>query len=76
MLIPEECSCLRITNSKIRTIDLTIKQEGFFISKWYFVFIKKGLKKGTYKLRIKVTAAGNSKYKPATKTVTVKLKIK
>ena len=40
------------------------------------ITVKKGLKKGTYKLKVKVTAAGNSKYKPATKTVTVKLKIK
>lgn len=38
--------------------------------------MKKGLKKGTYKLKVKVTAAGNKKYGPATKTITVKLKIR
>jgi len=38
--------------------------------------VKKGLKKGTYKVKIKVTAAGNSWYKKATKTVTVKIKVK
>lgn len=38
--------------------------------------IKKGLKKGTYKLKVNVSAAGNSNYLPATKTVTLKIKIK
>ena len=38
--------------------------------------VKKGLKKGTYKVKIKVHAAGNSKYNPITKTVTVTIKVK
>ncbi len=40
------------------------------------ITVKKGLKKGTYKVKIKVKAAGNSKYKAATKTVTVTVKVK
>ncbi len=40
------------------------------------VTIKKGLKKGTYTIKIKVKAAGNDKYKAATKTVKVKIKVK
>ena len=40
------------------------------------ITVKKGLKKGTYKVKIKVTAAGNSRYKAATKTVTVKIIIR
>ena len=40
------------------------------------ITVKKGLKKGTYKVSIKVKAAGNSTYKSATKTVTVTIKIK
>ena len=40
------------------------------------ITVKKGLKKGTYKLRVKVTAAGNKKYKAATKTVSVIIKIR
>nr|MCR5544072.1 CotH kinase family protein [Eubacterium sp.] len=40
------------------------------------ITVKKGLRKGTYKLRIKVTAAGNSSYKSKTKTVTIKIKVK
>lgn len=40
------------------------------------IAIKKGLKKGTYKLKIKVTAAGNAKYKAGSKTVTVKVKVR
>ncbi|MBR1731592.1 MAG: leucine-rich repeat domain-containing protein [Ruminococcus sp.] len=38
--------------------------------------IKKGIKKSTYTVKIKVTAKGNSNYKSGTKTVTVKIKIK
>lgn len=40
------------------------------------ITLNKGTKKGTYKVKIKVTAAGNSKYKPASKTVTVKVRVK
>ncbi|MBR1731439.1 MAG: Ig-like domain-containing protein [Ruminococcus sp.] len=39
--------------------------------------VKKGLKKGkTYSVKIKVTAAGSAKYAAATKTITVKVKVK
>ena len=37
--------------------------------------VKKKLKKGTYKVKINVIAAGNDSYKPVTKTVTVKVKV-
>ncbi len=40
------------------------------------ITLKKGLKKGTYKVKIKVTAAGNTRYAKATKTVTVTIKVK
>ena len=40
------------------------------------ITVKKGLKKGTYKVKVNVTAAGNSNYKPATKKVTVTIKVK
>ena len=40
------------------------------------ITVVKKLPKGTYKLKIKVTAAGNDNYKAATKTVTVKIKVK
>jgi len=39
------------------------------------ITIKKKLKRGTYKLKIKVTAAGNASYKPGSKTITVKIKV-
>ena len=38
--------------------------------------VKKGLKKGTYKVKVKVTDSGNAKYKKATKTVTFTVKVK
>ena len=38
--------------------------------------LKKGLKKGTYKVKIQVSASGNNEYKSALKTVTVTIKVK
>ena len=40
------------------------------------VKVKKGLKKGTYKIKVSVTAAGNDQYFPITKKVTFKIKVK
>lgn len=40
------------------------------------ITIKKGLKKGTYKLKINVTAAGNANYQAATRQVTVTIMVK
>lgn len=40
------------------------------------ITVKKKLKKGTYKLKVRVTAAGNTKYKAGSKTVTVTIKVK
>ncbi len=48
----------------------------FKVAKNGKITVKKGLKKGTYKVKIKVTAAGNSKYNKATKTITIKVKVK
>ena len=48
----------------------------FKVAKNGNITVKKGLKKGTYKVKIKVTAAGNSTYKAKTKTVTVTIKVK
>ena len=39
------------------------------------VTVKKGLKKGTYMVKVKVKAAGTSNYKAKTKTVTFKIKV-
>ena len=40
------------------------------------ITVMKGTGKGTYKIKIKVTAKGNTNYKSGSKTVTVKVKIK
>ena len=40
------------------------------------ITVKKGLKKKTYTIKIKVTAAGNSAYNAKSKTVKVKIKVK
>lgn len=40
------------------------------------VTVKKGTKKGAYKLKVKVTAAGSATYKSGSKTVTLKVMVK
>lgn len=40
------------------------------------VTVKKGLKKGLYKIKVAVKAAGNKEFKPTTKKVTFKIKVK
>lgn len=40
------------------------------------ITVKKGLKKGTYTVKIKVSAAGNGNYLPAAKTAKVIVKVK
>ena len=40
------------------------------------VTVKKGLKKGKYKVKVKVRAAGNKNYKAATKTVSFTVRVK
>ncbi len=40
------------------------------------ITVKKKLKKGTYKVKVKVTAAGTNNYKALTKAVTFKVKVK
>lgn len=75
-----------MTVSKARgtvTYKLSSAKKGKKSFKKYFkvakngkITVKKGLKKGTYKVKIKVTAAGTAVYKAKTKTVTVKIKVK
>ncbi|MBQ9067743.1 MAG: hypothetical protein IJ131_01600, partial [Eggerthellaceae bacterium] len=45
------------------------------VSKAGKVTVKKGLKRGAYKVKVKVTAAGNANYKKATKPVTLKIRV-
>ena len=46
------------------------------ISKKGVVTVKKGTKKGTYKIKVNVKAAGNVNYKAVAKVVTVTVKVK
>ena len=45
------------------------------ISKKGVITVKKGLKAGKYKFKVKVSAAGNARYKSAAKTVTVTINV-
>ncbi|MBQ6402080.1 MAG: cadherin repeat domain-containing protein [Firmicutes bacterium] len=40
------------------------------------ITVKKGLKKGTYKMNVNVSAAGNADFYPLTNTATVKIRVK
>lgn len=40
------------------------------------ITVKKGTKKGTYKIKVQVTVSGNGNYNGLTKTITVKIKVK
>jgi hypothetical protein len=40
------------------------------------ITVKKGTKKGTYKIKVKVSVAGDKNYQPFSKVVTVKIKVK
>ena len=53
---------------------LSKKNQTLAVSK--VLTVKKGLKKGTYKIEVNVTAAGNAKYAKATKAVTFKVVVK
>ncbi len=46
------------------------------VSKDGKITVKKGLKAGTYKVNVLVRAAGNAKYKAASKTVTLKIRLR
>ena len=40
------------------------------------ITVKKGLKKGTYKVGVKATAAGNTNYKAITRSATITISVK
>ena len=40
------------------------------------ITVKKGLKRGAYRVKVKVAAAGNANYEPAAKIAAVKVKVK
>lgn len=65
---------ITVKNAKGRvTYKLAKKNKKFTVAKNGNITVKKGTRAGTYKVKIKVTAAGNASYKAATKTVTVKI---
>jgi endo-1,4-beta-xylanase len=46
------------------------------VSKTGKVIVGRGLAKGSYKIKVKVTASGNSNYKSVTKTVKLTIRVK
>jgi len=46
------------------------------VSKAGKVTVKKGLKKGTYKVKVNVTAAGDANHNAVTKLATVRIRVK
>ena len=66
----------KVTYKKVSVIKKKFAKKITVNKKTGKITVKKGLKKGTYKLKIKVTAAGTTAYKAGSKTVTVKIKVK
>ena len=60
---------VKVTKKKFKKYFKVAKKSGK-------ITVKKGLKKGTYKVKIKVTAAGTANYKARTRSVTVPIKVK
>ena len=73
----KKAKAFAITNAKGK---VTFKKKSgpkkITVSKAGVVTVKKGLKKNTYQVKVAVTAAGNSGYKPITKNVTLKIRVK
>ena len=57
-----------VTNSKYRKYFSVNTKTGV-------ITVKKGLNRGTYRLKIKVTAAGNTNYNSASKELTATIKV-
>ncbi len=70
-------SAIKVSNSKgtVRYTKKSSSSKKISISKSGVITVKKGLKAGTYKLKVKVKAYGNSSYKAATRTATVTIKV-
>lgn len=60
---------------KVATYDKKAKKK-ITVSSSGKVTVKKGLKKGSYKIKVNVNAAGNEEYKAVTKTITLTIKVK
>ena len=65
-----------VTYTKYKVIKKKFAKKFVVNKKTGKITVKKGLKKGTYKVWIKVKAAGNKTYKPLTKKVKVTIKVK
>ena len=58
------------------TFKKTSGNKKIVVSKTGKITVKKGLKRGTYKVKVKVRAAGNANFKAGSKTVTFKIRVK
>ena len=65
----------KVTYAKYKVINKKFAKKFTVNKKTGNITVKKGLKKGTYKVKVKVKAAGNKTYKPRTRTVTVTVKV-
>ena len=67
---------LKVTGKTTSLKYSKVKKKAQVIKKTGKITVKKGLKKGTYKVKVKVKSAGTADYKAKTQTVTIKIKIK
>lgn len=71
--VPGDCGV--VTYSKVGVNKKKYANQFTVNSKSGKITVKKGVKKGTYKLTVKVKAAGDEKYKPASQKATVTIKV-
>ena len=66
----------KVTFAFDKSVKKAKKTKKFKISSTGVITVPKKTKKGTYKLKVVVTCAGDANHTPTTKTVAVKIKVK
>ena len=76
MLQPEKTKIVTKAKGKVTYTKISGSKKLTINQKTGVITVKKGTKKGTYKIKVKVTAKGNSSYKAKSKTVNIKIYVK
>lgn len=73
-------NAIKVTGAKgkvtYKIVSAKPNKKSYTINKKGMITLKKKIKKGTYKIKVKVSVAGNNQYEPFAKTVTLKVKVK
>ena len=72
----KKAKAVKMSKKKLKKYKKKLKSKFVISKKTGKITVKKGLKKGVYKLKVTVKCSGDASYAPYTKKVTVKIKIK